>query len=429
MTKRSNQNRTPPKGTWRNWGDHPVPVVIATIAGLITIIAHIESKSVFFQTWVNMSNKQTPIFLIFMASVVTVSLIIGLMVWRNFIQPLITEDTVPQVAEEGEILTFSNMQIHVTENGDVTLRTVVNSFLNGNRKPLKVLTPNDFFIVEKFGSESKQAVLLQAKPHNSPTQIVILIDVSGSMNESTSMLNGSGTPLSKVDVAKNAVLVFINDLINSDISSINGQPSYVAFLPFSSNGVYFLERTNGEIWFPTLPESRDEVVHAILSLSTDGQTPMYDAVSHAINVLQSSNDSRYKLIFCLTDGIDTSSNITLDNLTMKLRDSNIPVVSVGYGVDQGVNEAVLNSVSTASGAGNKNVGYFTNVAPQDLSQIFRGLLSDLNNIYEIRWKSSFPSPGSRVNATISATYVSVNGIKLTTSENREYVIPVAKQSP
>ena len=34
-----------PKSGWRNWGDHPVVVLITVIASLITIIAFLFSKS------------------------------------------------------------------------------------------------------------------------------------------------------------------------------------------------------------------------------------------------------------------------------------------------------------------------------------------------------------------------------------------------
>lgn len=196
-------------------------------------------------------------------------------------------------------LAFSNTQISVTTSGDVILRTVVSSIAENNRKPVSALLPGNFSVVENYGNSLKNVNIYSAKPSSTRADIIVLIDTSGSMAEPTDLLNENGENLSKLEVVKEAVNLFFNELSSSEVSTINGKPSRIAFLPFSTTGVNFLESDDGDIWFSTIPESSDEVSRAINKLEAKGDTPLYNALSHALNVIQDSGDDSYKILFCL----------------------------------------------------------------------------------------------------------------------------------
>lgn len=387
--------------------------------------------------WFDMNSKQMAITIAYFST----SLFVVVAVFLFYILPLIktvddtqqtstsippTSTTLPstQTPEAITALAFSNTQLTVTSSGDVILRTVISSLAQGNRKPIKILLPTNFTVVEKYNTSTKRANIYQAKPSSTRADIIVLIDVSGSMSEQTNILNDSGENLTKLEVAKDAVSLFFDDLASSDIASIDGKPSRVAFLPFTSQGVNFLVSDDGDIWFSTTPESKSEVHRAVNTLVAKGDTPLYDAIFHALDIIQDSGEDSYKLLFCLTDGLDTSSGITIDMLQAKLVSSNIPVITVGYGLDGEYDGAVLDKIAYSSGAGKLGIGSFINILPKDLSGVFTRLATDLNNIYEIRWRSAFPKPGNLIFATITAKYQVNTGQTVSATETRTYLIPI-----
>ncbi len=334
------------------------------------------------------------------------------------IVPTSSPDVVPDLA-------FSNTQMHVTTSGDIILRTVISSIAENNRKPINILLPDNFSIVETFENDLKRANIYSVTPSSTRADIIVLIDTSGSMNEPTDILNKKGEPLTKLEVVKDAVNLFFNDLSNSELSTGDGQTSRIAFLPFSSRGVNFLESDDGDIWFSVQPESKNEVSKAIKKLTPGGDTPLYSAIARALTIIEDNGDESYKLLFCLTDGLDTHSSIYFEQLLGRLQNSTIPVITVGYGRDGTYDGDVLKNIALYSGAGQTDIGSFINVFPKDLSGVFTRLATDLNNIYEIRWKSTFPKPGNVVTASITAKFQLNTGQVITARETRTYLIPIS----
>jgi hypothetical protein len=108
-----------------------------------------------------------------------------------------------------------------------------------------------------------------------------------------------------------------------------------------------------------------------------------------------------------------------------LQNSTIPVITVGYGQDGTYDGEVLRNIALYSGAGQADIGSFINVFPKDLSGVFTRLATDLNNIYEIRWKSTFPKPGNIVTASITARFQLSTGQVVSARETRKYMIPIS----
>lgn len=334
------------------------------------------------------------------------------------IVPMSSPEVVPDLA-------FSNTQLHVTTSGDVILRTVISSIAENNRKPINVLLPENFSIVETYKNDLKRANIYSVVPSSTSADIIVLIDTSGSMSEPTDILDEKGEHLTKLEVVKDAVNLFFSDLSSSELSTVDRKPSRIAFLPFSGLGVNFLESSDGDIWFSILPESKDEVSTAINKLTPGGETPLYSAIARALTIIQDSGDENYKLLFCLTDGKDTHSAIYFEQLLGRLQNSTIPVITVGYGQDGTYDGNVLKDIALYSGAGQPDIGSFINVFPKDLSRVFTRLATDLNNIYEIRWKSTFPKPGNIVTANITARFQLSTGQVVIAKETRTYMIPIS----
>ncbi|HEX8153091.1 MAG TPA: VWA domain-containing protein, partial [Thermoanaerobaculia bacterium] len=70
------------------------------------------------------------------------------------------------------------------------------------------------------------------------------------------------------------------------------------------------------------------VQRALNDLQPRGQTAMYDAVASAIRELR--NEKRRRAIVVLTDGADTSSIASTEEIDQMLRESGIPLYVIAY---------------------------------------------------------------------------------------------------
>lgn len=382
-----------------------IPIIISILTPEIRSFLEIDE----------MNRKQILALLIF--------IFICSLIWLYVLWPGLRTDFPPFNTIEDDTesqLEFSNISLQVDSDGKITLRTVINAFDNGVKRPLKNLKPTNFLIIEHSENIKQKAQVIQAKPMASPVRIIVLIDNSRSMWGQAR----KDDDLTKIDVVKEAVKTFYLNLENSKISSVNSAPSYIAFLPFSEDGVYFLEKNSGGIWFPALPESRVEITNIINSLNPDGRTPMYDGIDHALDVITLEKDSRYKILFCLTDEIDNNSEVRIEELLLKLNNYNIPVITAGYGSSEEIDEENILDIALESGAGGENVGAFFNVSSQELPIIFSKILQGLNSTYEMSWYSTFSNPGQKVTSEIQASYVSITGKKTSPIIKKSYQLPL-----
>lgn len=354
-------------------------------------------------------------------------IMVCIVVWVYIVSPLIPENNPSFInanPDDKSKLIFSNMSIDVTENGDVTLRTVINMFSNGLLKPAKKLMPANFNIQEEFNKEIKKTSVLSVTPMESASQITILIDASNSMWGQT-QIERKGEKIIKMDIAKESIIEFSDEFIKSQRPN-QASFSYLSFIVFSGNGIFYLKNNNNEIWFPAIEESRNQIKYALDKVKPDGDTPMYGAISHALDILNSDKKAKHQLILCLTDGIDNISSITPEELSQKIQNNNIPIITIGYGHDNEIDKETLNTISTLSGAGAIGTGSFTNIEPKELPAVFNYILNNINNTYEVKWKSAFPIQGKNITAKLQAIYDTVLGKKVSPIINLNYTIPSSK---
>lgn len=65
--------------------------------------------------------------------------------------------------------------------------------------------------------------------------------------------------------------------------------------------------------------------------ATGFDTPLWDAIDTALDQFRQFSDESYKVIICLTDGIDTRSRIPIDYLIEKVQGNHIPIYTLSYG--------------------------------------------------------------------------------------------------
>nr|MBC7245787.1 VWA domain-containing protein [Chloroflexota bacterium] len=158
------------------------------------------------------------------------------------------------------------------------------------------------------------------------TNVYLVADVSGSMQGE------------KLEQAREAFLTFL--------SLIKGDQERVGLIVFSSE-------VSEVVLLAELATNRQVLYSTIAALSAGGDTALLDAINLAYDKLQQRQDSeRINAIVVMTDGKENNSQISLRDLTAKLRQGNetgLPIVvfCVAYGNDADMN--TLEKISATTG--------------------------------------------------------------------------------
>ena len=158
--------------------------------------------------------------------------------------------------------------------------------------------------------------------------ITLVFDTSGSMKEAGKMEN-----------ARPAALQLVDALGDADEFSL---------LPFSEHPEWALQHA-------PMSTERNQAKERIAALWPDAGTALYDAIakSYAAHLESRGRDSeKISAIVVLTDGADTDSSISLDQLLQQIRFDNerhtIRVFTIGYGND--VKKEILQQIADATQA-------------------------------------------------------------------------------
>jgi Ca-activated chloride channel homolog len=160
------------------------------------------------------------------------------------------------------------------------------------------------------------------------SQITLVLDTSGSMNEEQ-----------KLENAKAGAEQLLKLLDADDTFS---------FLPFNDQLAWAVQDLK-------LGQARDRALATLGGVFASGGTALYDSIAAAYDhqrELAAREPGRISAVVVLTDGEDTDSKLKLGDLLGKLvgnRESRgIPVFTIGYGRD--ANRSVLERIAVATGA-------------------------------------------------------------------------------
>jgi Ca-activated chloride channel family protein len=175
------------------------------------------------------------------------------------------------------------------------------------------------------------------------SQITLVLDVSGSMNDEH-----------KLENAKAGAEELINLLDPDDTFS---------FLPFNN-------RLDWAFQGVELKDARDRARSTLNGVFASGGTALYEAIAEAYEFqrrLADRQPGRISAVVVLTDGEDTDSSLKLPELLTRIRGGGesraIPVFTIGYGRD--ANRQVLEQIATATGA------RFYEGTPANIRSVFR----------------------------------------------------------
>ena len=179
-----------------------------------------------------------------------------------------------------------------------------------------------------------------------PSQVAVVIDTSGSMK---------GTKLAAM---KNTLLNYIQNL---------GEKEKIALISFNS-------QINPPIIIEGDKAGKTKGIEFISKLKANGGTRLYDSSLYARDwLLKNPRPDAINAVLVLTDGKDSGSQINLEQLAQKLKESNfesgenIAFFTVGYGKEGEFNPQALQKIAELNG------GYYRKGDPQTISSLMADL--------------------------------------------------------
>lgn len=290
---------------------------------------------------------------------------------------------------ETDGLTIDRLMVESVSDEEIIVCATINTIdSDKNYFPIETLRPGDFIVTEKLGRIEYTAEIkniIHFGDSNINLNIIFLIDCSGSMEKD-----------SKLEKSKDAVIQLLNKLSKFETLKCK----IIIYKITDENGGCLDNR-----WFkikdPTLPKK-------IEKLEAIGNTPLWNSIEHAMDIACDPDVIGYKMIVCLTDGINKVPNNNngqeevFDKLMNRVKTSNIPIVSIGFGNEDYKKMAEL---SHQSGAGGKGIGFFIGIPPKDLKKIFDDIIYSITTSYRIFWKPTFNRKNRIINVVLEASYI------------------------
>jgi Ca-activated chloride channel homolog len=176
---------------------------------------------------------------------------------------------------------------------DVRLVNVVATVTDARGRNIPNLTVDDF-ILEEDGKP--QQITHFSQDQNVPVSVGVLLDTSGSMDK-------------KIRTAVEAVERFSRRIHQND---------EIFLITFSGRPVLRQDFT----------DDREKFAQSLRHLNATGGTALYDALSDGITKIRSGGHSK-RAILVITDGQDTASTATLDEVLQSIRESELLIYPIG----------------------------------------------------------------------------------------------------
>ena len=175
-----------------------------------------------------------------------------------------------------------------------------------------------------------------------PSLVMVVIDTSGSM--------------------KGARIAAMQSTLQSYVNSLTPKDT-IAMMDFNSiiNAPVLIEGT---------PEGKAKGLQYVAALEAAGQTKLYDATLAGRNWLQQNlRKDSINAVLVLTDGADSGSNTSIDQLLGELKksgfetDQRISIFTIGYGDEKEFSPKALQDIAQ------QNAGYYTKGEPETIARL------------------------------------------------------------
>ena len=258
--------------------------------------------------------------------------------------------------------------------------------------PVEDLDVKDFVVFEN-NVKQKLDDVINASQQDEPINVVLTMDVSGSMGEENTIISEDGDykKIRPVDKAKEAAEAFVSRLEEGDRVIVSGFADY---------------------WMPLndLTEERDVILNSIDRLEAKGGTALFEGVLSSVKLLEELEGN--KAVIVLTDGKDSGINLSLDDCIDEISGKGVPVFTIGLGTD--INESNLLSISKVTGG-----RYFKASDSSKLDKIYELISKQLEKQYWLKYNvKDSHSLGSSVEVVVRSLSPGIQG-----SSSLNYITP------
>ena len=245
------------------------------------------------------------------------------------------------------VQTVRTKSIGYAERVDVDVVQVTVTVSDGRGKFIAGIPESAFHVAE----DGKPQHITHFASENIPLELIVAIDISGSMTPAMSKL-------------KTAVKEFLGAVPAQD---------QVTLLGFNDS-IFTLTRKQ------THPEER---VKAVDRLAPWGSTALYDVILRGIEMLGRQTGRKSLVIF--TDGEDQGSHATIGEVERRLQSSDVTLYMIGQG--RGVTLEALKKVMDRLAGPTGGRAFFTD-SIDELHDAFADLLDELSNQYLLGYQST-----------------------------------------
>ena len=212
--------------------------------------------------------------------------------------------------------------------------------------------------------------------------VVLTIDRSGSMRDG---------PIAD---ARSAAITFVELMQDNDNSAV------VSFNHLTRTDYPFSNNT-------------DSLTNAIAKIQAGGGTSIFDALIHSADLFR--NVTKKRAIILLTDGADKDSRYTLEEALRTLIPREIPVFTIGLGLNHNSpEEQVLRQIANETGG-----RYYYSPSSSDLEEIYRAISMLLHHRYKVTYSTHNPAKdGTRRHVEIG-----VQVLGQASSDTSSYIAP------
>ena len=244
------------------------------------------------------------------------------------------------VAGGRAVQTVRTKAVTVTEKVNVDVVQVTVTVSDGRGRFVRNLPRSAFHVSE----DGKAQGITHFTSEDVPLEIVVAIDISGSMTPAMAKL-------------KKAVKEFLADVPQQDLITLLG----------FNDSIFTLTRKTGD------PAERGKAVDR---LAPWGSTALYDVILRGVEMLGRQTGRKALIVF--TDGEDQGSHATMADVERRLQSSDVTLYMIGQG--RGVTLDVLKKVMERLSNPTGGRALFTD-SIDELHESFADLLDELSNQY------------------------------------------------
>jgi len=279
----------------------------------------------------------------------------------------------------------SGIIINETDIDDYPEVDLYISFEEGSELGALDLKQEDFSVFEN--DEKVQDILVERiAVISDPIGVVLVIDTSGSMK---------GKP---IEDAKSAALVFMDEMRKVDEFAIVGFADEVTT-------------------YSNFTSDRQKLAESIDQITAEGETSLFDGLYISLNQFKERQDLQYKYAIVLSDGTDTVSKLSTQDVILKAQTDKITIYSISL-MSYDHDPTDLKNIS-----GSTNGELLIAADSGQLKELYGIISRKIRNQYRISYTSLWP------NTETIGVEVNIENSGLSGSEETDYENPYYAPAP